>query len=153
MTKRAVVVIAVASFLLGGGAGYATAARTRPDLAESMVEAQAGILECEAYARYRYGSYAVAKAALLKHVDFVNALAVWASDSRSSVLTLARALSYTRLALAAERAAVPDELPLYLGLARKQFLAEGENPSDDQLRELVTGLDRQWDEELAGGKP
>src|SRR5215831_13309325 len=58
----------------------------------------------EAYVRYRYGSYAVAKAALLRHADALASSSVREGMLGDAGTDLDLGLTYGRLALAAERA-------------------------------------------------
>jgi len=151
VTKKLGVGVGIASFLMGGILGsVVTFARVGSTFADMASDAMAQWLESEAYSKYRYGSYSVAKAALLKQATFVEAVATRTSQERTRRLAGAAGLSYARLALAAERAHQLEDNGLYLPKARDGFLRSGNALSDDQMRELVVGLDRAWDRELVG---
>jgi hypothetical protein len=151
VTKKAGVGVGIASFLLGATlGGVVTFASVGATFADMASDAMAQWLESEAYSRYRYGSYSVAKAALLKQATFVEAAATKTSPQRTRRLLDAAGLSYARLALAAERAHQSEEHRLYLRKARERYVRGGDALGDDQLRELVVHLDSIWDREVVG---
>jgi len=136
-------------FLLGLAAGGIITSRkmVQPvaDLAALASESYAGN---EAYVRYRYGSYAVAKAALLENAERLQQASNSrrGDDQRAARVDLG--LTYGRLAVAAERAAHQDEARSYMKLAVQAFATVHGAASEQQVRDAVQRLDRSWDKRL-----
>jgi hypothetical protein len=151
VTKKVGVGVGIASFLLGGILGsVVTFAKVGSTFADMAWDTTAQWLESEAYSKYRYGSYSVAKAALLKQATALEAIATRTSQERARRMAGAAGLSYARLALAAERTHQLEDNRLYLREARDLFIRSGNALTDDQMRELVVVRDRTWDRELLG---
>src|SRR5712692_9094260 len=97
MTKTTVVLVGGGFFalgcLVGGGVVFL---RSVPAMAEMMAVANLSHAGNEAYVKYRYGSYPVAKTALLQYVDQANRF--WAQKGAgSALLRNAQAMQTRRL--------------------------------------------------------
>ena len=154
LMNRRRVLLAVACFLAGSILGGAAVFFwTVPPMAEILALVSITASGNEAYVKYRYGSYSVGKAALLKHADAL------ASDSvREGMLGEAGAdfdlgLTYGRLAVAAERAGHADEAVRYMHLATQAFQKRGRPHDESQVRASVQRLDAAWDQRLSGVAP
>ena len=100
----------------------------------------------EAYVRYRYADYPVAREALLKHIELTQAQdpASLAAAGRSFDLML----TYGRLALAAEKAGEVVEGREFLQRALALPRSDGGTVTEAQVRDAVTKLDADWDGRL-----
>ena len=151
MTKWPVVAIATAALIVGMAAGAIGTFVRFVKPAINVVEYQdLWFLGDRAYVRYRYGSYAVAKAALLEHADMLSKAAANAHETRRAQERASDAgLFYARLAVAAERARNLQDAAQYFALARVQFeRSKGHPKTEADLRQLVAALDEAWDREL-----
>jgi len=116
----------IGSFVGGGVLGGAIVIfRTVPASAQMVSMLMLSNSGHESYVRYRYGSYPVAKAALLQYAEQLGS-----SPLRQRILGEAGAefdvgLTYGRLALVAERAGHTDEATQYMTRAVEAFRAGG----------------------------
>jgi hypothetical protein len=105
-----------------------------------------------AYVKYRYAAYPVARRAILEHIRFVEAFARDHDDgptlgkgSPSDLMVW-----YGRLAVAAERANKNSEAAGFLQHALEEARAGGGGVNEAQLREIVLTRDAEWDASLSG---
>ena len=144
----------IGSFIGGGVLGGAIVFfRTVPANAQLLSMLMLSNSGNESYVRYRYGSYSVAKAALLQH-----AKQLASTPLRQGILGEAGAefdvgLTYGRLALAAERAGHTDEAAQYMTRAVEAFRAGGKLIDEVQVRQSILQLDAAWDRRLSGDGP
>jgi hypothetical protein len=150
MTKTTIVLVAGGSFVLGclvgGGVVFS---RSMPPMAEMMALTSLSHAGNEAYVKYRYGSYPVAKTALLQYADLANSF--WAQKGAGSAgaLNSELGLTYDRLALAAERAGHADEAAQYMKRAQEALSKSGDSVDESRVRTAVERLDRAWDRRLS----
>jgi len=104
----------------------------------------------EAYVKYRYASYAVAKAALLEYAEQVSSTPVREGVLGEAGSSLDLGLTYGRLAVAAERAGQAPEADHYMGLATQVYAKRGQQVTPARVRAAVEQLDAAWDRRLAG---
>jgi len=139
------------SFVAGGLAGGAVAFwKIGLESGEALVLATLANSGNEAYVRYRYGSYGVAKAALLRHAELVERSGAGARVLGNGGAALELGLTYGRLAEAAQRAGLTEESSKYMRLACEAFERRGQPVGDSQVRASVAKLDVAWDTRLAG---
>jgi hypothetical protein len=141
----------VASFLLGGIGGAAVVFfRTVPPMAEMLTLATLSNAGNEAYVRYRYGTYPVAKAALLRYADQAKTSRGSSGMIGPETTAFDVGLTYARLAVAAERSANQQEAATYMNLAKEEFGKQRRSYDEPQIRAAVERLDKAWDESLVG---
>jgi hypothetical protein len=116
--------------------------RTARPMAEIAGQARASFVGHEAYVSYRYGSYVVAKAALLRFADEIQ-------DS-GRIARFDVGLTYGRLAIAAERAGEMHEASDYMKIAINALSTTDESTTADQVRDTVERLDSFWDRRMSG---
>ena len=136
-------------FILGAAAGsIVTFRRIVQPMADLANLADGCFTGNEAYVRYRCGSYAVAKAALLENADRLKNADRALAGKRGDQFDLG--LTYGRLAFNAERAGQPDEGAAYMRLAVEVLASVDKNTTEKQVRESVEHLDHAWDKRMAG---
>ena len=136
-------------FILGLVAGRMITFRQMvPPMADLVSLANGCVTGNEAYVQYRYGSYTVAKAALLGNVDRLKNEDGALTGQRGAQFELG--LTYGRLALNAERAGHLDEGVTYMRLAVEALTPVDKNTTEKLVRESVEHLDRAWDGRMAG---
>jgi len=154
MRKGTAIVVGASCFVLGLAIGaLGNLVRLGPQLgglADGVFDSVAQQLESEAYAKYRLGTYSVAKKTLLQHAQFAGALAQKAEGIRRWKLASDAGLSYARIAVAAERANLPAEAAAFFVSAQGEYARRGERRSAEELRQLVLTLDLTWDREVKG---
>jgi hypothetical protein len=105
-----------------------------------------------AYVKYRYAAYPVARRAILEHIRFVQAFAREHEDGptlgKGSPSDLM--LWYGRLAVSAERANKKTEAVGFLRHALEAARASGGDVTEAQVREIVRKQDADWDSSLLG---
>ena len=99
----------------------------------------------EAYLTYRFGSYPVAREALLKHIEIAKSHdgALGAAGQSFDVM-----LSYGRLAVAAEKAGQTETSKDYRGRAIEVRPSNFEPVTEARIRELIERLDAAFDKRL-----
>src|SRR6266702_5731784 len=136
MTKTNVILVGGASFILGclvgGGVVFIRAVPPMAEMAEIAALADLSQAGSEAYIRYRYGTYPVAKTALLEYRDRVGNY--WGKKVPASreVLGVEFGLTYGRLALAAERTGHGDDAQQYMRLAQEAFSKPGDSVDESR---------------------
>jgi hypothetical protein len=148
--KRALLGLALAtSFLLGGVVGGALVfLRTVPQTAAMVAlgdRAQAGE---NAYVRYRYASYGVAKDALLGYARKLEGPASAVLGPKMTDFDLG--LTYGRLAMLAERSGQAADAATYMSQAIQAFGRHDEKIDEAWVRRAIQRLDAAWDQRLAG---
>ena len=143
--------ILVGSFVLGCTVGGVVVFfRTVPPMAEILALGKLSDSGNQAYVRYRYGSYPVAKAALLQHADQLTSVGVGEGMLGQTGADFDLGLTYGRLAMAAERAGQAEDAALYMNLATRALAKRGQLVDDSQVRMSVERLDAAWDQRLGG---
>ncbi len=149
--KVVVVVGLLGSFVLGSAVGAAVMLfRTVPASATSLASLDLERSGTDAYVKYRYGSYEVAKAALLEHAQRLSTPEAAANPLVGPGAEVDLGLTYGRLAIAAERADNEKDAADYMLLATQTVFIEGQQARESQVRMMVTRLDEAWDRRLAG---
>jgi hypothetical protein len=142
------------SFLLGClvGGGFVVS-RMIPPMANMLTLANLAHDGNEAYVKYRFGSYPVAKAALLQHAGELADPAVTKGVLDSAAAQFELGLTYARLAVAAERAGHTKDATHYMTVATQTLKRPGETVDSTQVRASVEQLDATWDKRLSGLSP
>jgi len=104
-----------------------------------------------AYVTYRYGSYPVAKAALLERVETLTNVGRLKGLLSESQVAIELGLTYGRIAALAERAGQPDDAVRYMALAIQELSKRRQPVDDKQVREAVDRWDAAWDQRLGAG--
>mgnify|MGYP001409734311 CR=1 FL=1 len=99
----------------------------------------------DAYLSYRFGSYPVAREALLKHIEIAKShdSALRAAGQSFDVM-----VSYGRLAVAAEKAGQTENSKDFMRRAIEVRPADFEPVTEARIRQLIDQLDAAWDKRL-----
>ncbi len=151
--KRALVVGALLGcFLLGCLVGGAVVFfRTAAPMGQILALDDLTRAGSEAYVKYRYGSYPVAKAALLQHVERLMRVGPHGNLLGESTVAFDLGLTYGRLAVLAERAGQAEDAARYMSLATQSLAKRGQPVDAGQVRVSVDRLDAAWDARLGAG--
>jgi hypothetical protein len=136
-----------AGCLVGGAVVFF---RTVPTSARTLALLSLDRTGNEAYVKYRYGSYAVAKAALLEHADNLTRSRTDGAMRTDAGADFDLALTYGRLALAAERVGESQDSARYMALATQALAKPRREAGAREVRMSVERLDAAWDRRLAG---
>ena len=123
--------------------------RTVPPMTEIVTQASLANSGNEAYVRYRYGTYPVAKTALLKYVDELRSSSSSSATGIDETGAFSVGLAYARLALTAERTANAEEAGTYMNLAKEAFSRQRHPYDETKIRSAVDRIDKAWDQSLA----
>ena len=140
----------VGGAVVGGAIVFLRTVRANAQMLSMLMLGNSG---SESYVRYRYGSYSVAKAALLQHAEQLTSTPLHQSILGEAGAQFDVGLTYGRLALAAERAGQPDEAAQYMARAVEAFRVGGKPIDEAQVRRSILQLDAAWDRRLSGDGP
>jgi hypothetical protein len=127
---------------LGFGAGAAWVLETQvTSLKGDVLDSLTSYLGCRAVAEYRCGGYARGRAALLSHLKRIEPRMTEVSGAERVKYARSVALTYSRLAVAAGRASVPDDRALFLAKARDAWAAQGDHLSELEIDARVRTID------------
>jgi hypothetical protein len=136
------VVTVVCGVVAGGAYMFTTSTMPTMNLMRQSILSSSGH---ETYALYRYGSYQVAREALLAHLEVAKCMPA----ETSSLQAFEVMLTYGRLAIAAEKAGLATEAKAFFQQAIAAPLADGGRVTEAQVRETVASIDDTWDRRLS----
>jgi len=156
MNRRRILLVAalVASFVSGGILGGAIVSlRTISSGDQMLAVLRLTSSGRDAYVGYRYGSYPVAKTALLQHLEQLVSTPMPQGIRGEAGAEFDVGVTYGRLAIAAERAGHTDEAAQYMARAVGAFPGGARPMNNSQVRRSIALLDAAWDERLSADGP